>query len=257
MLEKIRPDAIFVSHAHPDHGWGLVGGNGAPVYASAVTHELLRELPLLEPRRARRRRAGRDRPVPIDDLARGPLGALPVRRRPDRARRLHARVLGRHRRLRGPRLGALGSGLLRRRRLDPDGLSRPPPPERNADRPHDRAGPARLARPPRRRAGDLLALRQGADRDGGEGSAPGAPGARRRLPPAAPSPRPPTGWSWRSGPDGASLYFRRAGHSGGHASLPSQRTRKNSPESGPSCLARREGTFRSGRRRRRPRCRRR
>ena len=26
MLEKIRPDAIFVSHAHPDHGWGLWEG---------------------------------------------------------------------------------------------------------------------------------------------------------------------------------------------------------------------------------------
>ncbi len=48
MLEKIRPDAIFVSHAHPDHGWGLWEGTELPVYASAVTHELLRELPLLD-----------------------------------------------------------------------------------------------------------------------------------------------------------------------------------------------------------------
>jgi ribonuclease BN (tRNA processing enzyme) len=46
MLSKIRPDAIFVSHAHPDHGWGLWEGSDVPVYASAVTHELLRELPL-------------------------------------------------------------------------------------------------------------------------------------------------------------------------------------------------------------------
>ena len=46
-LAKIRPDAIFVSHAHPDHGWGLWEGTDIPVYASAVTHELLRELPLL------------------------------------------------------------------------------------------------------------------------------------------------------------------------------------------------------------------
>lgn len=57
MLPKIRPDAIFVSHAHPDHGWGLWEGTDLPVYASAVTHELLRELPLLnrvvlEPREA-------------------------------------------------------------------------------------------------------------------------------------------------------------------------------------------------------------
>jgi ribonuclease BN (tRNA processing enzyme) len=47
LLAKIRPDAIFVSHAHPDHGWGLWEGTDVPVYASAVTHELLRELPLL------------------------------------------------------------------------------------------------------------------------------------------------------------------------------------------------------------------
>ena len=46
MLPKIRPDAIFVSHAHPDHGWGLWEGSDVPVLASAVTHELLRELPL-------------------------------------------------------------------------------------------------------------------------------------------------------------------------------------------------------------------
>ena len=48
MLEKIRPDAVFVSHAHPDHGWGLWEGTSLPVHASAVTHELLKELPLLD-----------------------------------------------------------------------------------------------------------------------------------------------------------------------------------------------------------------
>ena len=36
MLAKIRPDAIFVSHAHPDHAWGLWEGTSLPVYASAV-----------------------------------------------------------------------------------------------------------------------------------------------------------------------------------------------------------------------------
>jgi len=46
LLTKIRPDAIFVSHAHPDHGWGLWEGTDVPVHASAVTHALLRELPL-------------------------------------------------------------------------------------------------------------------------------------------------------------------------------------------------------------------
>lgn len=48
MLEEIAPDAVFVSHAHPDHSWGLKEGTRAPVYASAITHELLAELPLAE-----------------------------------------------------------------------------------------------------------------------------------------------------------------------------------------------------------------
>jgi len=48
LLEKIRPDAIFVSHAHPDHAWGLEEGTKAPVYASAITHEITRDLPIGE-----------------------------------------------------------------------------------------------------------------------------------------------------------------------------------------------------------------
>lgn len=56
-LASIAPDGIFVSHAHPDHSWGLAEGTPAPVYASADTHRLLAEFPLservvLEPRRA-------------------------------------------------------------------------------------------------------------------------------------------------------------------------------------------------------------
>ncbi|MGH9392105.1 MAG: MBL fold metallo-hydrolase [Vicinamibacteria bacterium] len=56
MLGKIRPDAIFVSHAHPDHSWGLEEGTDVAVLASAITHELLGKLPIgnrvvLEPRR--------------------------------------------------------------------------------------------------------------------------------------------------------------------------------------------------------------
>jgi ribonuclease BN (tRNA processing enzyme) len=47
-LSRIRPDAIFVSHAHPDHAWGLEEGTRVPVYASAVTHEITRDLPIRE-----------------------------------------------------------------------------------------------------------------------------------------------------------------------------------------------------------------
>lgn len=46
LLRKIRPDAIFVSHAHPDHAWGLEEGTEVPVHASAVTHEILKAMPL-------------------------------------------------------------------------------------------------------------------------------------------------------------------------------------------------------------------
>ena len=61
LLPRICPDAIVVSHAHPDHAWGLAEGTGAPVYASRITHDLLREFPLA--RRivvgpGRRRKAG-------------------------------------------------------------------------------------------------------------------------------------------------------------------------------------------------------
>ena len=46
LLKKIGPDAIFVSHAHPDHAWGLEEGTKLPVYASAITHEITRALPI-------------------------------------------------------------------------------------------------------------------------------------------------------------------------------------------------------------------
>jgi len=46
MLSKIRPDAVFLSHAHPDHAWGLEEGTDAPVYASEISHEILAKLPI-------------------------------------------------------------------------------------------------------------------------------------------------------------------------------------------------------------------
>ncbi len=45
-LAKIAPDAVFVSHAHPDHAWGLAEGTDVPVLASEATHALLSEFPI-------------------------------------------------------------------------------------------------------------------------------------------------------------------------------------------------------------------
>jgi ribonuclease BN (tRNA processing enzyme) len=69
-LSRISPDAIFISHAHPDHAGGLAGGTSLPVYASAETIEILRGWPV---RRWKRLRPGRPARV-------GPwrLWALPV-----------------------------------------------------------------------------------------------------------------------------------------------------------------------------------
>jgi ribonuclease BN (tRNA processing enzyme) len=59
ILRRIHPDAILVSHAHPDHAWGLKEGTDVPVYASEVTHEITKDLAIerrevLQPRRAAR-----------------------------------------------------------------------------------------------------------------------------------------------------------------------------------------------------------
>ncbi|MEO8350007.1 MAG: MBL fold metallo-hydrolase [Acidobacteriota bacterium] len=70
LLGEIRPEAIFVSHAHPDHSWGLTEGTDTPVYGSAITHDLTAAMPLtdrivLEP----------GRPVPVGPFR---LTAFPV-----------------------------------------------------------------------------------------------------------------------------------------------------------------------------------
>lgn len=45
-LAKIAPDAVFVSHAHPDHAWGLAEGTDVPVLASEISHALLSGFPI-------------------------------------------------------------------------------------------------------------------------------------------------------------------------------------------------------------------
>jgi phosphoribosyl 1,2-cyclic phosphodiesterase len=50
LLGSLAPSAILLTHAHPDHAWGLARGAPCPVYATAETLALLRNYPLREPR---------------------------------------------------------------------------------------------------------------------------------------------------------------------------------------------------------------
>lgn len=45
-LDAIAPDVILLTHAHPDHAFGLAEGSPAPVYAPAVAINALAEYPL-------------------------------------------------------------------------------------------------------------------------------------------------------------------------------------------------------------------
>lgn len=45
-----RPGAILVTHAHPDHAWGLKEGAPCPVWASAATWEVIANYPVREKR---------------------------------------------------------------------------------------------------------------------------------------------------------------------------------------------------------------
>jgi phosphoribosyl 1,2-cyclic phosphodiesterase len=52
-LDKIRPTAILVTHAHPDHAWGLAEGAPCPVYATADTWRRIGSYPILHRRSVR------------------------------------------------------------------------------------------------------------------------------------------------------------------------------------------------------------
>jgi len=47
-FERLRPGAIVLTHAHPDHAWGLKNGSPCPVYAPYKTWQTLQLCPIKE-----------------------------------------------------------------------------------------------------------------------------------------------------------------------------------------------------------------
>lgn len=45
-IHKIKPDHIVLTHAHPDHAWGLKNGAPCPVWATKDTWELIKRFPI-------------------------------------------------------------------------------------------------------------------------------------------------------------------------------------------------------------------
>lgn len=45
-LARVGPDAVVVTHAHPDHAWGLRDGADCPVYATEAAWEAMTDHPI-------------------------------------------------------------------------------------------------------------------------------------------------------------------------------------------------------------------
>jgi ribonuclease BN (tRNA processing enzyme) len=48
---RIKPNAIIITHAHPDHAFGLKNGSPCPVYATRATWKLIKNFLIAEPLR--------------------------------------------------------------------------------------------------------------------------------------------------------------------------------------------------------------
>ena len=76
-LGAIAPTAIVLTHAHPDHAWGLAKGAPCPVYATTQTLGLLRRFPIHDRRKMPLRKlvtigGMRFKAVPIQHSIRAP-----------------------------------------------------------------------------------------------------------------------------------------------------------------------------------------
>jgi ribonuclease BN (tRNA processing enzyme) len=49
-LERVKPDAIVLTHSHPDHAWGLADGFDGPVLATAAAWADIDDYPLADRR---------------------------------------------------------------------------------------------------------------------------------------------------------------------------------------------------------------
>lgn len=47
-IARYKPDAIIITHAHPDHAWGLAHGAPCPVYATRESWQLMKKYPIDE-----------------------------------------------------------------------------------------------------------------------------------------------------------------------------------------------------------------
>jgi len=45
-INTLKPDAIIITHAHPDHAWGLQHGAPCPVYAAPESWEIIKHYPI-------------------------------------------------------------------------------------------------------------------------------------------------------------------------------------------------------------------
>lgn len=45
-FERFNPTAIVITHAHPDHAWGLKNGSPCPVYATKESWDIMQKYPI-------------------------------------------------------------------------------------------------------------------------------------------------------------------------------------------------------------------